>query len=61
MGPVVFLASFKKGDEVTVVYDKNRPASFLIKGDDSGVIVPLLCFVVGCVMIIIAIRQFLSN
>ncbi len=56
-----FLASFKKGDEVTIVYNKNRPTSFLIKGDHLGGILPLVSFVVGGVLIIIAIRQFLSN
>ena len=56
-----FQVFLKKGDEVTVIYDKNRPTSFLIKENDLGAMLPLLCFTVGCVMIIIAVREFLSN
>jgi hypothetical protein len=57
----VFWSSLRKGKEVTVIYDKNRPTSFLIKGDFLNDLLPLLMFVTGGVMLIIAVREFLSN
>lgn len=59
--PVVQFST-KEGKRIKLTYGTGGfLASFLVKGDDLGTIVPLLCFVAGCVMIIIAIRQFLSN